>query len=138
MAEPGRPEFKVTDTLRRQVAIAAGGGMSHEEIAIAIGCSRNTLEKHFAAEISEGALKRRFEVMQALFRAATGKGKRVNVTAAKAYLATPAFAAPPPPHPHGEEDGEKPGKKEQADIDARNAADGTPWGSILTTKTPLQ
>jgi len=132
----GRPEFKVTDALRRQVAIAAGGGMSHEEIAIAVGCSRNTLEKHFEAELSEGALKRRFDVMQALYRAATGKAKRVNVTAAKLYLATPAAAAPPPAKPQeGDAAKEKLGKKEQAERDARKAAEGTQWGDLLNPPT---
>lgn len=130
-----RPEFKVTDALRRQVAIAAGGGMSHEEIAIALGCARNTLEKHFEAELGEGALKRRFDVMQALYRAATGKAKRVNVTAAKLYLATPVIPAPPPEKPDGDAPKEKLGKKEQAERDARTAAEGTQWGDLLNPPT---
>lgn len=128
-----RPEFKVTDALRRQVAVAAGGGMSHEEIALAIGCSRNTLEKHFEAELSEGALKRRFEVMQAMHAAA----KKGNVAAAKFYLAAPPQASAPPEKP-AEAPAEKLGKKEQADRDAQSAAQGTSWGSILTPGTPIQ
>lgn len=121
-----RPEFAATPKLRRQVAIAAGAGMSHEEIGIAIGCSRNTLEKHFEFELSEGALKRRLDVVQALHRAAL-KG---NVAAAKLYLAgSPQPAVPPLPDEPVEE--EKLGKKERADRDAKTAAEGTTWSEII-------
>lgn len=121
----GRPEFKVSEALRRRVAIAAGGGMSHEEIAIAIGIDRNTLKKHFEAELSTGAFACRIEVLEAM-HAAAGKG---NVTAQRAYLERdPELAAPPAPV-----DQPEPvlGKKEQAQADAKTAARGTTWDSLL-------
>ncbi|MBB1060414.1 hypothetical protein [Marilutibacter spongiae] len=121
-SKPGRPAYKPTPVSRRKVTNAAAGGMSHEEIAIALGISRNTLEKYHAADLSNGALSRRMEVLDAMARTAL-KG---NVSAQKSFLAmTPTLAAPPV-------DKEKPvGKKEQANRDAVTAADGTEWSDLL-------
>ena len=118
----GRPAFKPTPAQRRKVSVAAGAGMSHEEIALGLGIARNTLEKHFEQELSVGAYSRRLEVLDAMHRTAV-KG---NVAAQKAYVSlTPAVAAPPVP-------AEKPkGKKEQAEADATSAARGTDWDDLL-------
>lgn len=121
----GRPPFQPTDEMRRTVSIAAGGGQTHEEIALALGIDRKTLEKHFEAELSTHAYQRRMEVLEAMHAAAL-KG---NVAAQKAYLSLdPELAAPPLPK---EPDKAKPGKKEQADIDAVTAQEGTGWGDLL-------
>lgn len=104
--------------------------MSHEEIAVALGLHRHTLEKHYAAELSSGALGRRMEVLDAMARTAL-KG---NVSAQKSFLAmTPTLAAPPV-------EPEKPvGKKEQANADAITAASGTDWADLLPPGvTPLR
>jgi hypothetical protein len=98
--------------------------MSHEEIAIALGLSRNTLEKHYEAELTTVAHERRLEVMNAQHRSAL-KG---NVAAQKAYLAqSPMIAPPPVPTPEPE----KLGKKAQRDVDATTAAKGTDWHDDL-------
>jgi hypothetical protein len=128
----GRPAFKPTPVQRRKVSVAAGAGMAHEEIAIGLGISRNTLEKHFAEELSVGAYSRRLEVLDAMHRTAV-KG---NVAAQKAYVAlTPAVAVPPVP-------AEKPkGKKEQAQAEAQDAQAGTSWEELLPTHgnvTPIR
>jgi hypothetical protein len=114
--------------MRQAVAAAAGGGMSHEEMAIALGISRNTLEKHFEAELSVGAFKKRMEVLTAMHRAAKGG----NVAAQKAYMQlTPRMAAPPVPAPSPED---KPaGKKAQANAAAVTAGQGTEWETLLGT-----
>jgi hypothetical protein len=104
--------------------------MSHEEIAIALGIHRHTLDKHYQVELSTGALNRRAEVLDAMARTAL-KG---NVSAQKAFLAlTPTLAAPP-------REQEKPkGKKEQAQADAATAANGTEWGDLLPGNvTPIR
>lgn len=117
-----RPPFQPTDDQRKTVSIAAGSGeMSHEEIAIGLGIDRKTLEKHFEAELSEGAYKRRLEVLEAMHGAAL-KG---NVAAQKAYLAATPAAAPTP------EKSVQAGKKEQAKADAASAAEGTDWHDLL-------
>lgn len=111
--------------------------MSHEEIALGLGITRNTLEKHFEHELSVGAYEKRLEVLDAMHRTA----KKGNVAAQKAYMQlVPHVAAPP--QPPGEQ-GLKPapeaptgptkplGKKEQATADAKEAQVGTAWEDIL-------
>lgn len=116
-----RPPFEPTDDLKEKVAIAAGGGMSHEEIALGLGISRPTLAKYFEAELSTGAYAKRLEVVVAMH----GTAMKGNVAAQKAYLALePALAAPP----------EKPvplGKKDQAEADAKTVQVGTGWEEDL-------
>lgn len=120
-----RPPFKPTATQRRQVAVAAGAGMPHEEIAMGLGIARNTLDKHFGEELSGGACKRRLEVLGAMFAAA----KKGNVTAQRAYMAmTPRLLAPPPEAPAKPA---KVGKKEQQQADAVAAGQGNEWGELL-------
>jgi hypothetical protein len=125
------------------VSIAAGGGMTHEDIATALGISRETLRKHYRQELSIEAQKRRMEVLEAVFTTAKKKG---TSAAARAYLGNvPEFEAPP--LPEGEQPpapppapvaapapAEKPaklGKKEQAQADAHTAAQGTEWDDLL-------
>ena len=132
-------QFEPNDRMRRKVAIAAAGGMSHEEIAIALGISRPTLTKYFEAELSHGAYKRRMDVLNAMHRAAI-KG---NVAAQKAFLSTePALSTPPlePDPPAAAADQPKLGKKDQADADAKTAHHSDPeWRDLLDTKpTTLQ
>jgi hypothetical protein len=127
----GRPEFEATAALKRKVANAAGGGMSHEEIALGLGISRKTLEKHFDHELSVGAYAKRLEVLDAMQRTA----KRGNVAAQKAYLQlTPHLAAPPYEGAQSDEKppaAEKLGKKDQAEADAVTAQDGSQWDGLL-------
>lgn len=51
----GRPEYKPTDEQRALVRRLRAGGTSIGEVAQAIGISRNTLRKHFAAELESRA-----------------------------------------------------------------------------------
>jgi hypothetical protein len=130
----GRPEHQVTAATRRQVSIAAGGGMRHEDIAIALGISRETLRKHYITELTVVASLRRLEVLQSLHIAA----KKGSTSAAKAYLANePQLEAPPagvgdgaaaPAVPEKQVKMATPlGKKEQANADAKTAHVGTEW-----------
>lgn len=128
--------------------------MRHVDIAIALGISRETLEKYYEAELSTGANLRRMEALHGLYTAA----KRGNAAAVKAYLSlTPELASPRP----GVGDDRPPaaapaaaasnqaavtpkpavplGKKEQAQADARTAHVGTEWDALLSpSSTPLQ
>jgi hypothetical protein len=113
--------------------------MSHEEIAIGLGISRNTLEKHFEAELSHGAYAKRLEVLVAMHAAA----KRGNVAAQKAYTAMPpprAAATPLPADEPAAGTAKTPakGKKEQAHADAMTAQAGTDWQDLLPGSAALQ
>lgn len=133
----GRPAFAPTAAQRRQVSIAAGGGMRHVDIATALGIARDTLEKHFEAELSGGAIARRMEVLQALHAAA----KKGSSSAARAYLqheATPAVPPLPVVPAAGATKAEPIGKKAQANADAVTAARGTEWDSLLSPGAPVQ
>lgn len=133
----GRPAHVPTAATRRKVAIAAGGGMLHEQIAIALQISTDTLRKYYEHELSVGANQRRVDVLEALYRVVIKKG---STSAAKVYLANePQLAVPPAPQPSAPAaapeapaaPGQKLGKKEQAQADAVTAAQGTEWADIL-------
>ena len=53
------------------MTLAAALGQPHEDIAQMLGISRNTLEKHFGAELSVGALRANLKVGSNLFKIAT-------------------------------------------------------------------
>lgn len=118
--------------------------MSHEQIALALGISRNTLEKHFEVELSTGAYQRRMEVLVALHAAA----KKGNVSAAKAYAgATPQFlppaefaAAPSPVSEPEAREATQPakGKKERQHEEATVAQVGTDWEHLLPASPSVQ
>jgi hypothetical protein len=113
--------------MRAKVASSAGAGVSHEQIAIALGISRTTLLKHFGTELSRAAYSRQMDVAHAMYLAA----KKGNVAAQKAYMAmTPKASALPLPAPEAEKS-PKLGKKEQANADAQVAQVGTDWDSLL-------
>lgn len=126
MAKRGRPPFAPTEAQRRHVSIAAGAGMDHGEIALAIGVSHVTLSKYFAHELTVGACQRRMEVLVAVHKQA----KRGNVAAAKAY----GQLAPRP----GAAGTSVDGKKAQAQVAAGTAQQGTEWESLLTPPTSVQ
>jgi hypothetical protein len=131
-----KPVFKPTAEQRFTVSIAAGAGMFHADIAAALGVCRNTLEKHFEAELGAVAFQRRVEVLATLYESATD-GK--NVAAAKAYLSLePVVGLRRDPKPGAKPDA-KPaaaaaalGKKEQANRDAVDAPLADPeWADVL-------
>ena len=78
----GRPSHEPTPTSRRRVAVVAGGGWSHDEIAALLEIDRGTLAKHYAHELTVGAREKREEVLEAMRKAA----KKGSVAAAKLYM----------------------------------------------------
>jgi hypothetical protein len=107
--------------------------MRHEDISIALGIHRDTLAKYFEAELTQGALARRMEVLNAMHAAA----KKGSSSAAKAYMQfEPQLAAPPVPEGAAAMPAPAPkeqpvGKKEQAQADAVTAQAGTEWADLL-------
>jgi hypothetical protein len=118
----GRPEFRPTTLMRRAVEQMAAVGERHETIARAIGISGVTLAKYFAGELLDGRSKRRREVVDLLFRSA----RSGNVSAQK-KLEEMTGATPAVP----QSDAPKIGKKERANVEAENAAEGTSWDQLI-------
>ncbi|HEL4115239.1 TPA: hypothetical protein UM349_000445 [Stenotrophomonas maltophilia] len=125
-----RPAHKPTKATQLKVAVAAGGGMRHEEIANALGITIPTLRKHYATELSSGASLKRMEVLAVAFRSATKKG---NTSAARLYLQhSPEFeVAPAAPEQQAPEATKPEGKKALANAKAIGAEVGTGWEGLL-------
>lgn len=128
----GRPEWAPTKADRQKVAVMRGGGMEIKEIALHFGVTPPTLTKHCKLELSQIAIQKKSEMVEALFKA----GKKGNVSAIKRYLELGANLVPQSlPEGGGDKpDGLKPaamGKKEQANADAVGAATGTDWEDLL-------
>ena len=115
----GRPLFNPTAHQRSAVAIAAGAGMTHASIALALGINRETLNRHFKLELSTGACAKRIEMTRALYTAA----KKGNVAACKAYLLM--GAAPAAPREVAK------GKRELAALAAEEPVTDPGWAGIL-------
>lgn len=135
MAQRGRPKFRPTDEQRDQVEILVSGGMTHEDIATAIGISKPTLEKHFRDELAHGGPKKRAEVLGMLYAAArkgnvTAQKKLHEITGVQAAAAEWEAATGPSAAPKSAPSG-KLGKKEQARIAAATAGEGSEWGDDL-------
>jgi len=109
--------------MRRRVELLIGE-TSEEVIADLLGISRGTLRKHFARELEHGRMRVLADNLERLDRAAS-KG---NVAAAKALVARKDVTPPSVPMPAGRE---KLGKKEEADIAAQTAEQGTGWANLI-------
>lgn len=118
---------KPTEALRKRVAIAAGGGMLHEDIALAIGVTPPTLRKHYAEELSVGAHKRRMDVLEAAYEGAVA-GK---VAAQRLYLSVMPGAAAPDLDEEPAGDARPLGKKAEANEAAKTAHVGSDWEDLL-------
>jgi transcriptional regulator with XRE-family HTH domain len=130
----GRPKLHITRQTREKVKVLKALGMTQADIATAIGCSVPTLTHYFFRELKEAAGEVKARVIQALMN----KVDDGNVAAIKAALqlldigALDPSASRPTPQPAAEEPKTEPlGKKEQANIDAASAHEGTTWGDVL-------
>lgn len=128
----GRKPLKVTATLRRDVELMKADGWSDDRVAAQLQISRTTLLKHFGGELEFGADRVRRRQLANLDRLS----KR-NVAAAKALLAR-ADTMPggsgrgAAPEPDGDPIKASPlGKKDQANLEAQTAAEGTSWASLI-------
>ncbi len=73
--------FAITDERREQVERLAGFGLTHEQIGACLGCSADTVERKFKAELSAGSARALAAVAGNLHRIAMGDGREA-VTAA--------------------------------------------------------
>lgn len=136
----GRPAFRPTPKLRYSVSIRAAAGITHEDIAGALGIDSETLRKYFSHELSLGAKERRQEIIECMFRTA----KKGSVPAQKAYIVLCDKGADGlvTPHPalkkEREPKPEKIGKKDQQQADAVVADVGTDWHDLLKSNARPQ
>lgn len=129
LAKP-EPEYRPTAADRQRVAIAIGGGMSQGDVALAMAISKRELRAHYPDELTSGALARRMDVLQSMFKSATKKG---NTSSQRAYLAATMATPdqPPPAIKRRAAETPKRGKKEQANVDAMNAPAGSDWDDLI-------
>ncbi|HUC70398.1 MAG TPA: hypothetical protein VMS01_04320 [Stellaceae bacterium] len=125
----GRPPFKPTAKLRRAVEEMRACGEAQETIARAIGCSDETLRKHFANELATGHAVRRREVIGLLFQSARGG----NVSAQRKLddMTRPGAARP---------EGERApplGKKEEAQEAALHPDAATDMGELMARRARM-
>lgn len=125
-----RPALKVTKAMRERVTAAKALGMTEAKIALAMGISVSTLQRHFGHELGVGASQAQIEVRTALMRQA----KRGNVSAQKFAIGmidrANAAAEVSSPLPT-ESKPEALGKKDAATAAAHKAGDGSEWGNDL-------
>jgi hypothetical protein len=93
--KPGRPAARAPSKDERQrVALGVAGGLSATALAAAVGVSRRTFGRVFAAEIETGRAQVMLEMMACLYKAA----RKGNGAAAKALL---GFVERTKPEPAG-------------------------------------
>jgi hypothetical protein len=121
---PGRPTHQPNDKGRKQVETMSSYGIPELEIARVLEISAPTLRKYYAYELGTGHIKANALVAQSLFQKATGNGPGA-VVACIFWLKVRAGWREYPV------DEAALGKKEQAQIAATTAAEGTEWGTLV-------
>jgi len=110
---------------RKQVESMASYGVPQLDIARVLSITIPTLRKHYEYELQTAQIKANALVAQSLFQKATGNGPG-SVVAAIFWLKVRAGWREIPA-----EDPPMLGKKEQAQIAAETAAEGTEWGTLV-------
>jgi hypothetical protein len=118
-----RARYKPTEKDRQEVETMAGLGMSHKQIGAIKHITEKTLTRYYRHELEQGGAKAVLRVAQNLFNLAT----RANASAAACifFLKTQGGdnwreKAPQPL-----------GKKEEAEMAARDAEQGSEWAGLL-------
>jgi len=116
--------FMPTEESRLHVEELVCFGMSHEDIAKALGIARNTLLKHFADELANGRPRRRAELARLSFEAAR-KGNFSAIKRLEEIAVGPRVIK-----------GRPAGKKEIAAVEAVTAGENSQWGDDLQIGVP--
>lgn len=127
MNEPHSP----TQQQRDMVEAMAGFGIPQDDIALVLKIDPKTLRLHYREELDRGVAVANTKVAKSLFEIATSKGQGA-VTAAIFWLKCRAGWSEYAPAPAPTVPKERPlGKKEQAQLDAESADEGTGWGGLV-------
>lgn len=108
--------------------------MSEPDIAAVLKISRTTLRKAYKAELAQGSVEKRADMLAKLFKT----GMAGNVAAQKEFLRRSDLAAAEEMM-LGARQPTRPavvGKKAQAAQDAEHAADGSDWAGDLDVNVP--
>lgn len=127
-----RTPHEPTDEQRAAVETMAGYGIPHDDIAKVIRIDPTTMRRWYREELDRGHAVANTKVAQNLFKIASGAGREA-VTACIFWLKCRAGWRETGPIAV---EGWAPvttkiGKKEEAEIAARTAGDGTEWGDDL-------
>lgn len=105
---------------RERVEILMFAGVPVPDIAVALGLSEADLRALYAAQLAGGEHRKRAEIVEALFRAASERG---SVSALREMLKQSGTT--------GHAAGRPKGKKEAIQDAARTATEGTEWANLL-------
>jgi len=120
----GRPPYQPTEKDRGQVKMLSAMGIPDYDIAKVMSLAPMTMRKYFHAELATGHIEANAKVAQSLFKQATDSSQPKSVSAAIFWLKCRAGWR--------EADNiEQPGKKEQRELIAKHAEDGTTWDGLL-------
>jgi hypothetical protein len=131
-------KYKRDESVAGLVQTLAGFGIPQEDIARHLKVDPKTLRANYRDELDNGTTVANAKVAESLYKAATAtdaKGKLVYknaVTAQIFWLKTRAGwseYSPPPSVAMPTE--KKLGKKQQAELDAETADEGTPWSELV-------
>src|SRR5690606_9433803 len=110
-------------------ALLKAANWTVSRIARHLGCDEKTLRKHFSRELEQGA-----DIIEAMALQVTLQKMRQGNSVATGRIldiTEKANLTIPPAKPKSATDDERPGKKEQANIDAQTAHQDSEWGTIL-------
>lgn len=119
----GRPPYQPAPKDFAMVKSMCGFGIPDYEIARVLGITPPTLRKYFAAELDTGHIEANAKVAQSLYKKATGDGPGATVAAIFWLKCRAGWREAMSPEPLG--------KKEQAQILAHSAQQGTKWDELL-------
>ncbi|KAB2781254.1 helix-turn-helix domain-containing protein [Brucella anthropi] len=125
----GRPSFAKSKENQELVALLKAANWTVSRIARHLGCDEKTLRKHFSRELEQGA-----DIIEAMALQVTLQKMRQGNSVATGRIldiTEKANLTIPPAKPKSATDDERPGKKEQANIDAQTAHQDSEWGTIL-------
>jgi hypothetical protein len=131
-ADPrGRKRHRRLPQIAEKVAVLRAADVPVEMIATRVGLSEPTLRKYYFRELDKGADLAKAVIIETLFE----KGKGGNITAARAFLQH-AEKSDTTPRPSRGKRGAAPaepklGKKEEANLAAQTAHQGTGWDDLI-------
>ena len=120
----GRPAFKPTKEQVYSVGLMASIGIPQDQIAMAIGVDKKTLQLHFRKELDVGSTQMLTRVADSLFRQALAGNVSACIFIMKCRAGWSEHAGRDAP-------GDRLGKKDQLIVDAQNPPAGSKWEGLL-------